>query len=229
VGNITQELNNLVTIRLPQVNLTDYYYFNHFTIYYRIYLSDIPEPGTVQLSREALNRINANLSSDYFALAPYLSSDNRVNTSSIGSQFRARNYYPLEAGGAEIEQVLGRSGSGNIPAKTLVLDFGTQIPFMRLTWGNNEVLHFLYRSNGASYGGSFIPRPDRYFVNTSELSDPGNVSATTNADVSPKPNMSLGPRYTYASMYIVATGLDPVNYSPIYSAPAFVGILRLPD
>jgi hypothetical protein len=231
VGNITQELNSLVTVRLPGIDTTVYYYFSHFAIFYRIYVSDIPESGTLQLDRNVLTRINPSLSSDYFALEPYLSTENKINTSSVGAQFRSRNYYFLEVEGDSLDSILGRPASGNIPAKTLRLDFGAagSRPSLRLSWGGNEAGYTLYRSNGSSYGTSFIPRPDRYFVNTQELSNPSNIGAGSNLDLAAKSGMSPGPRYTYASFYIAAVGMDPVNYSPIYSIPAFLGILRLPD
>jgi hypothetical protein len=83
----------------------------------------------------------------------------------------------------------------------------------------------LYRFSEASI---MRPIPNRYFYNTSELTNEENISTIerTNLDIQKKSSIS-GPKYTYVSLYILAAGIDD-NYSPIYSKPAFVGIFRLP-
>jgi hypothetical protein len=226
-GNITTELNSRATVRLPlspqQVaDSGEYNYFTNFIIYYRIYVSDVAESGSIQLSQAALNRINPSLASDYFSLEQYLSSETSVNTA-VGSLFRNRNYYPLELDGENIDRdVLGKGSVG----ETIIIDF-PQIPgsVPSLTISTLGYGPFsLYRSTG---GGNFFPRPNRYFINSSQLSAPENITAGVNVDTVNKYGIS-GPRYTYVSMYIVVSGIDP-NYSPIYSTPAFIGIFRLPD
>jgi hypothetical protein len=94
-----------------------------------------------------------------------------------------------------------------------------------LTVGGGE--YTLWRSNG---NGSFTPRPEnRYFVNSPELYDPDNINDNVNADVTNKSSFSGSARHTYVCMYIVATGLDTATFTQIFSTPAFVGILRLPN
>jgi hypothetical protein len=69
---------------------------------------------------------------------------------------------------------------------------------------------------------------NRYFLNTTDLNSSTNVSTTVNADVVEVSSSTGGARYAYVALYIVVTGIDN-NYSPIYSAPTFIGVLRLPD
>jgi hypothetical protein len=221
-GNIHVELNSMATVQLPYINTTEFYYFTNFTVYYRIYISDVPESGQIQLSSSSLSRINPELSRDYFAFEPYLDSDTIVNTS-IGTLFKNRNYHILALENADIEHnILSLSSArGNT---TIIFNFSQtpgNIPFLEI--GTRQ--YNLFRSDG---GGLFTPRPDRYFVNKPELYDSQNINSTTNADVVNKPNISSSPRYTYVSLYIVVTGIDP-NFSPIYSTPTFIGILRLPN
>jgi hypothetical protein len=83
----------------------------------------------------------------------------------------------------------------------------------------------LYRSNGS---GTFNPRPDRYFRNSSEINSGANVNSTVNADVVNKSGI-YGTRYTYAALYISATGLSEPSYTPFYSIPTFIGVFRLPE
>jgi hypothetical protein len=223
-GNVQSQSNTMAIVNLPNINLQEFYYFTHFTIYYRIYISDI-QSLSLQLSQAELNAINPTLSSDYFAIFPYTTSNTQgtqvVNTS-ISTMFRNRNYYTLELEGADIENdILSTSSLGD----TITLDFSPtpgSIPFLSI---NNSAGYRLIRSNG---NGVFNPLPaDRYFLNSSQLNSGANATSNINADVVDKNNIS-GPRYTYVSMYIVATGIDN-NFSPIDSIPTFINIFVLPD
>jgi hypothetical protein len=53
-------------------------------------------------------------------------------------------------------------------------------------------------------------------------------SSNINQDVQAGAQGGSG-QYAYASMYILAYGMDDSNYSNIYSIPTFIGIFRLPD
>jgi hypothetical protein len=223
-GNVQSQSNTMAVIYLPNINLQEFYYFTHFTIYYRIYISDI-QSVSLQLSQSELSAINPALSSDYFGIFPYTTSNTQgsqvVNTS-ISTMFRNRNYYTLELEGVDIENnILSTSSLGD----TITLDFSPtpgSIPFLSI---NNSARYHLFRSNG---NGVFNPLPvDRYFFNSSQLNSSENVTSNINADVVDKNNIS-GPRYTYVSMYIVATGIDN-NFSPIDSIPTFINIFVLPD
>jgi hypothetical protein len=223
LGNIQSRLNSTASITLPNINLQEFYYFTHFTIYYRIYVSDIREQGTIQLSQSNLSLINPTLSSDFFAIYPYTTTNTQntqVNTS-ISAFFRNRNYYSLTLENADIENdILASSSLG----RTLLIDFtpiqtGKRYPFLSI----NSQNYNLFRSNN---NGVFNPLPDRYFINTSQLNASQNATSAINADVVDK-NIS-GPRYTYVSMYIVVSGIDN-NFSPISSIPTFINIFLLPD
>jgi hypothetical protein len=219
VGNIQSTSNSMVTINLPNMNLSQFYYFTNFTIYYRIYISDTQELATLQLSQNVLTMINATLSSDYFAILPYTTTNTQNTQVSISVSTLFRNYHVLGLENASIDNVLNSSVMG----RTITLDFlqtPGSIPYLQI---NNNVPYNLFRSNG---NGIFNPLPDRYFVNSSQLHSGENAISTINADVVNK-DVS-GPRYTYVSMYIVVTGIDN-NFSPIYSIPTFVGIFLLPD
>jgi hypothetical protein len=219
-GNIQVTLNERVTIQLPSINAN---YFTHFTIFYRIYISAYNAPGTIQTSYSELSRISPTLASDYSSIEPSTTTavnNNNNSTSNASSIFKSRNYYELayqsEGNVREGKDVL------NTQNTTLLIDFPTTMyyPYLTIkgdTWD-------LYRSTGS---GNFTPVPDRYFVNTSELNSSDNAISTRNGDVAN--NSVTGQRYTYASLYIVATGLDQQSYTPIYSIPTFIGIFRLPD
>ena len=94
-----------------------------------------------------------------------------------------------------------------------------------MTLGNNT--YILWRSDG---GGLFNPMPDRYFINSNELSSPDNINDQINADVANKADIPEGGmRYTYAAMFIVAVGFNPSTYSNIYSTPSLIHVFLLPD
>jgi hypothetical protein len=166
-----------------------------------------------------MERINPALATDYFYLEPYTNTNNSVNTSTA-TLLRNRSYQVLSyvRENSELSDVV-KNGPSN-----LELHFPVQtgsIPY--LVYGGTT--YSLYRSNG---NGTFSPRPDRYFRNSSEISSAGNVSSTINADVVNKSGAS-GPRYTYAALYIAATGLSEPSYTPFYSIPTFIGVFRLPE
>jgi hypothetical protein len=191
--------------------------FTHYTLYYKIYISDIAEDGEIQKSSAAMSRINTTLWYDYSYLEPYTNSNNTINTSTT-TLLGNRHYHVLsyEAGGSEQNDVV-KNGPGS-----LELHFPSatgSIPY--LIYG---ATYNLYRSNG---NRTFNPQPDRYFRNSSELNSSTNVSSTVNADVADK-NVT-GSRYTYVAMYIAATGLNIPAYTPFYSIPTFIGVFRLPD
>lgn len=219
-GNVSVELNHRATIRLPDIDLTDYYYFTHFAVYYRIYISGSSYP-TIHTGN--MNDLNPLLYADYNAILPYTNGDTTASTAT-GSLLTNRNYYTLNVEGAVIENaVLAADARG----KTVTLDFmvANPQPVPSLTVDGRQ--YNLQRSTGS---GLFRPAPaNRYFFNTSELNAAANVSNTINADVADRAGLdSGGDRYTYAAMYIVVTGIDD-NLSPIYSAPTFIGVFLLPS
>jgi hypothetical protein len=214
-GSVQVTLNNKAIVSLPAQDSGSN--FTHYNIYYRIYISDILEAGEIQKSRSAMDRINPVLATDYFALEPYTSVNNSVNTSTA-ILLRNRGYQVLsyERGGAGLNNVVDGPGSLELYFPESI----GSIPY--LVYGGN---YNLYRSNG---DGAFNPQPDRYFRNSSEINSSANAISTVNADVVNKSGAS-GPRYTYAALYIAAEGLNQPSYTPFYSIPTFIGVFMLPE
>ncbi|MDR2632656.1 MAG: hypothetical protein LBC51_03420 [Treponema sp.] len=218
-GRIEVELNSKTTITLSIAEASEY--FTHFALYYRIYISAVPLLGSI--SQGDLSTLNTSLASDYSAFLPYTSNTDSTISTSVGSLFRNHNYYTLTVEEADIEDLL----SPNSRNKTITLDFiqspGT-IPVLII----DNTSYRLQRSTG---NGLFNPIPeDRYFLNTPELNTKTTATpASINTDVAALPSGSTADvRYTYVALYIVAAGIDP-NFSPIYSAPTFIAVLRLPE
>ena len=216
-GNITQLMNSRVRILIPNSNLGSMY-FTNFTIFYRIYMSDIYEPSP---SESNLNTINSVLNSDHSRVSPYIGNDS-MGSSSIASLFNGMKYYTLELEEANIDNVLSTASFN----RELIIDF-SQTPgsIPTLTLGSSQ--YRLYRSDG---GGSFELLPEnRYFMNSPELRNQSNIDDPhINADVTDKLN-TVDKRYSYISMYIVAIGFDPQTYIQLYSSPAYAGVLCLPN
>jgi hypothetical protein len=223
--NIYTDLNTQATIRLPYIDADPsgmHYYFQNFIIYYRIYISDIEISGQISTDND-LQRINAGLYSDYWYLNPYTTLDNNLSPSAMGSVFAGRRFYSLEIEDASIDSMLAVSSG-----ITLILDFaqqsGDSIPTLTI---NNGLPYRLARHYDPALT---MPIPtDRYFINSSDIQNPLNISTDnrTNLDVQNK-DVS-GPKYTYTVMYILLFGRSPQDASPVYSAPTFIGIFRLPD
>jgi hypothetical protein len=220
-GNITVNDNTAATIRLPKLDISTsgFYYFKNFTIFYRIYISGVPYSGTIQASNDVLNLINPSLLSDYTAIYPSTDITSTTVNTSIGALFKNRRYYELALQDTDIRGALSNSSLGRAAVINFPPNPGS-IPTLTI----NGVSHNLFRSNGE---GTFEPVPDRYFLNSADLNASANVSTTRNADVADRSG-TLANRYTYVSLYIVVTGMDD-NYTPIYSNPTFIGILRLPE
>jgi hypothetical protein len=220
-GSINGELNSRAVINLDGIVEDSNIYFTHFTIYYRIYISGQDFAGYVD--EGSMNALNPTLYSDYTYFLPYTNSDTTITTS-VGTLFKNRNYQALTLEGADIERnILSKSALG----KLITLEFSQTSGTIPILIIDDDTSYRLQRSTG---NGLFSPKPDnRYFLNDPELNASANVSTTVNADVVNNTNLTAtDPRYTYVAMYIVVTGIDP-NFSPIYSAPTFIRILRLPE
>jgi hypothetical protein len=188
-------------------------------LYYKIYISDQSEVGTISASD--MSRINTTLSSDYNGILPYTP----LNTSTVQTftptVFSNRNFYPMI-----INSSTTLSGSGKeLPGSdetfygksSIMINFGSQTdPF--LSFDGGETGRTLLRSTG---GGSFTPLPedDRRFRNFTELRN------SQNRDVA----LGNGGNYSYCAVYIIKRGINEKTLSPIYSAPTFLAVLRMPE
>jgi hypothetical protein len=229
-GNISMNLNTLATVNLPYVDAGaagQFFYFRNFIIYYRIYISDISIQGKVSLAE--LQTLNAGLYSDYYYLNPYTTMDNNRSPSAMGSIFSSRRFYQLMVdGNVAIDNILSSGAPSPGTVKPLILDFaqqsgGTIPPSLTINSTNYDLQRY--------YDPAVtMPIPtDGFFINSTDLQDQANISSAnrTNMDVQNKENIT-GQKYTYAAMYILLFGRD-VGLTPIYSAPTFIGIFRLPD
>jgi hypothetical protein len=137
--------------------------------------------------------------------------------------FQNRGYNVLELYNGSLETFL----SSGFP-RTVTFEFPQNQDQLRLPSLDisGSGTYFLYRSTG---NGRFNPMPlnNRYFMNYPELTDPAYLNTNNNADVVDKSGAS--PRYAYAAFFIVAVGLNTATFSSIYSTPAFIGVLKLPD
>jgi hypothetical protein len=205
-------------------------YFRYFIIYYRIYISDLPVPGTVDTG--AMAQINPNLYSDYNFFLSYTNSQSTVAPTTMGLTFANRKYFPLELENASIENVLSSGGW------SITLDFSANPQFKpSLVIGDLRIPE----PPGAPYtrfqlsrntGNDNNPYANNYyFVNSGDVNNNDHISSDSslvNQDVQGDGKTS-SPKYTYASMYILAYGLDDTNFTNIYSIPTFIGIFQLPD
>jgi hypothetical protein len=213
-SNITQQLNNRAVVRLP--NIYSGTPFTHFAVFYRIYVSNVPQSSTTTDSYSAINPV---LASDYNSFRTYIDSTTLVNVN-MDSLFQGRGYKYLSLQEQNISNVLSSSAQGS----TLVFDFSSsRAPTM--TIGSST--YTMWRSDG---NGLFNPRPDRLFMNKDDLWRSENINDKTNADVVNKSDISSSDRhYTYAAMFIVAVGINTASYSNIYSTPSLIHVFQLPD
>jgi hypothetical protein len=227
VPGIPMTLNTTAYISLPggQPN-----YFRYFIIYYRIYISGIPVDA---VDTGALAQINPALHSDYTYFYSYTNSQSTVAPTAMGTTFAGRKYFPLELENGSIENVLGSGGM------VITLDFAANPQFKpSLIMGDLRTPE----QPGAPYTRYQLSRNTRndntpyannyYFVNSDDLNNGDHISSDSsrvNQDVQNSAQSISGRKYTYASMYILAHGLDDSNFTNIYSIPTFIGIFRLPD
>lgn len=214
--NITTISNTSATIVLP--SLSSYYYANNYIIYYRIYISDRPESGTINTS-SIRSAISPSLESDFNAIFPNTDPTNTTSGISADILFSSRSYFELALEGVDINNLLSISG-GNI-----------EISFPTAYLGNPELIfnnvppppdYYLKRSYKL-----ITPLPsNKYFQNTDDLSNFNNAGSNNNADVAARNGIQ---GFAYASMYVVAAGIDPVKFTPVYSKPTHINIFRLPD
>jgi hypothetical protein len=206
----TQITEAEITIPAGLLNQVDHY-ATGYVIFYKIYISKDVETSVI----DTLNK-NSRLLNDYNTLFPFTDPSNTTSITGL-TTFSGRGYYELELEGTNIiDTVLSKSGG------TFKIQFPPitgDIPYIEYN-GNR---YFLKRSDG---GGTFTPKPDRYFLCSDELADYANATALINADVYGQSGVS---EYAYASMYIVAVGQNPRNFSRLYGKPTFINIFILTE
>jgi hypothetical protein len=213
--NIETQFNTSATLNLP--SLSGYYYAQNYKIFYRIYISD-----NIITSNETsiFNVISSTLVSDYNLIWPNTDPTSTSMGTSAGTLFTNRNYYELfidnNNRGENIDSLLTSNG-GNV--SILFPTAQGSYPVLSVSNGSNSVEYRLLRSD---YFFNLNPNDDkRYFRNTSDI----NVSDY--ADLVPRTGASQ--TYAYVSMYIVASGINPTGFTPIYSKPTHISVFKLPD
>jgi hypothetical protein len=212
---ITREVNTKADINIPSNLLNGVsHYATGYVIFYKIYTSEIANDNIEILRGDDYPRIK----SDYNGLFTYT---DRTNATSIPSltTFSGRGFYELELKGINIGTILSTNGgSFSINFQPIT---GVE-PFIEY----NDKKYILLRSND---NGKFNPKPDdRYFFSSDDLKDYENAiqkSPTINADVSGQIGI---PQNAFVSMYIVAVGSNPRNFTKFYGKPTHISIFKLP-
>jgi hypothetical protein len=207
--NITTEGNTYAQIILPPLSQE---YALYYTIYYRFYVSDYL---TSSSSETEIPNIHSTLNSDYNYIKPNTDPTNPTASTAIDTMFTSRNYYQLEYDGAE-KNILSTDGG------TLRIEFPalTSGGYPNINIDNNQ-----YRLKRSSL--LISPEPDLYFRSTPDLRNYTKATdRNINYDVSGR---SSGGSYTYVSMYIVAAGVNPSNFTSIYSRPTQINVFLRPD
>ena len=215
-NNIRRTDNTAAVLNIPSIN--SYYFSRGYRIFYRIYISNSLTSAGIDTNNDRSN-INSALVNDFNVFEPIA---NPANTTSITNRntFINRSYFELELEGTtDIISVLTQAGG------TVSIEF-LQIPGMHPVLTINEKNYNLLRSTGEGTR-TFSPLPeDRYFFSTPELNAYENAVSDVNGDVAGRSDAS---DYAYVSMYIVAMGNDPTNFTPVYSKPTLINIFRLPS
>lgn len=231
-GNVGVELNTKATIKLPN-NVASY---NHFVVFYKIYVSGQNESGQIQLSTSALNGINYALAQDYQAIYPSTDVTSSSANTAVGNLFRSRGYYELYVQDPADLNNIDPSGellSSSTQGETLEFEFPAvsgSIPTLTISGGKARYL-LRSRGNDSVNNTAFRPLPDRYFRNYSDLNAGPNTSDNTNLDVAGISGTSSAgsPRYTYVSLYIIVAGRNETTFANEYSKPTHIAILKLPE
>jgi len=215
---IDRKFNTSAEIRIPVnlLNSVDYSYATGYAIFYRIYFSNIDDDN-INENIKSNNYDYPGLSADYSYLYPYT---NPVDTTSIMSSntFSSRRYYELELENKDISIFLKSGGT-----------FDIQFPIIyrgdkpSIEYNNDGIKINLLRSDDR---GAFNPKPDKYFLNSDDLKKTEYANSTYNADVWLNNNSQND--VAYVSMYIVAVGVHPTNFSRLFgSKPTHIGIFKL--
>jgi hypothetical protein len=198
--------------------------FRYYAIFYRIYISDQSiDSITTSGQRSA---INSALASHYNRIDPYTINDN-ISPSSVGTVLTSLKYYPIHVEVnsmgvptiVSMDQILQSSSPG-----TFDIVFANIGPYLQINSSSPSGELPLRRS-----ANGFTASPNRTFLNSTgsgSLTDESRISDNSNTDVERNPTSSG--QYTYASLYIAATGIDS-NFSVVYSRPKHIGVFRLPS
>jgi len=200
---ITTEFNTDAVVFLPPISADTFYYASGYAIFYRIYLS-----GEAGGSSTSMSLINSSLVSDYNAFYPLTDPSNVTSIPSLNT-FSDRRYFDLEF-------PISRLGG------VLVIRFPTEAYGYPTISLDGSIPHRIARSRTLI---APEPKNDLFFRNTAELNNNANATSAINSDVAPGANIG----HAYVSMYIVAVGQNPTNFSRMYGKPTFISVFKLPN
>jgi len=209
--NITSSFTSTATIRIPSIS--EYYYATGYSIFYRIYISELESSS---VSTVNMNSLNPDLARDYNSLLRYTQSDGTTMTNK--DTFPNLKYYEIRLEGKDAADVFSKSGG------TLDILFPTTTGSYPTVSLNNGEEFRLRRTNEKD---TLVPVNDLSFRNTPELYNYANATAEKNIDVAGRSGTSQ--QYAYVSMYIVAIGYNSELFAPIYGKPTFINVFRLPE
>jgi len=230
IPNSYMQTTTRATIMLPSSSAEGYNnYFDHFIIFYRIYISDVLESGLIASTQtNDINNKNLNtaLNSDFASLYPSTDKiSTTVSTSNLENTFYRRNYFLLTLVEAEINSVLS-GGSLGKKLEILFSPVSGESPKLIL----NDTIEYTLQRAIEGPGLKFTPQPNRSFLNHADLYNTANLTPQLNADVATNTKTGANRYYTYVSMYIAATGKSFESPpSIIYSQPTFIGVFRLAE
>jgi len=239
-ADITRHGNDRAEIYLRSYSPHDA--FSQFTIFYRIYVSDVSIPATTTDTFPAINPI---LQQNFNSVYPFIDSDTLFGTN-MHNLFSGINFRYLFLANAanltgtalveanvpvlSIDQVLGRSLFYR-PNAELILEFdfsqSQQVPVLRI--GSDEFI--LLRAESHPGIGSFNPRPEhRRFINHDDLREYDYINVNFNADVANRAGLTgIDRRFTYVAMFIVGVGMNPLTFANVYSTPSLIHVFQIPD
>ena len=224
-SNIRQQFNNVASVELPGNYMPP---FTHFTVFYRIYVSNTYIPTTGWNQSHSYHEINPVLAHDFNILFPLIDNEDQVDPRlddifRIGRGFQYLFLEPPDRPGESVH--INSILTPEVQGTTIVFDFSTgRIP--TLTVGTR--VYNLQRSTGLGVT-RFRPLPEnRFFLNSAELWSRENLNPEINADVVDIAGERDGQVHAYVLMFIAAVGRDFAEYRNIFSTPSLIHVFRLP-
>jgi len=225
-ANIHTSFNTEANVKLDPLSEV---YASGYSIYYRIYISNhFTTAGGIDIPQSEMSTINSSLNSDF---TNFISFTDPTNYSSLpnSNTFRSRTYHELELQNKNINDVLSKR---RCEFKLNFLQFAGECPTLILLDSDTQEeleSYNLFRNsgNGNNNGINFTPEPDQYFFYSAELVDKTDLNAGINNDVLKRSDSLSG--HAYVSMYIVAIGSNPTNFTRLFSKPTHIGVFKLPD
>ena len=213
---------NTTTVPIPY---NDPSIFTNLIILYRIYLSkeDLnPTPDNFRY-------INSALASHYNSINLYNDSSDRVFSSYyFDSLFTNNGYRYMDFENTATNQIMQADDvlSASVINETLVFNFPTNMnasgPFPTMSVSSGGTYN-LVRA-----GDLGKENPDYYFYYNANRLDPANGNnpdVHSNSEI-PSPDSSNS--FAFVAMFIIAMGRNSAEYTPVYSNPTLIHVMRLP-